>query len=287
MGVIRSNAVDISQMVEAAKSAVSGLSPIEALKAFANLFPGMHILEMKKTAITQLKQYSMSSLFRGTHISPDGRVIAKTTGLDFKEALDENHQNVHVSVMRNHGIYLSLATQGHILPSLDILHLEHRIREVDFLNITTQSPIVPPGREVLFAKGLYSGYNYDFVTALHLLSPQIENLVRFHLKNAGAKTSTLDACGIENENGLSTLVALPEMTSVFGDDLTFEIKSLFCDPLGANLRNEIAHGLMDHNECNSHHCVYAWWFTLKLVFNTFWNVARQAQESVAESEDTE
>lgn len=284
MEVIRSNAVDISQMVEAAKSAVSGLSPIEALKAFANFFPGMHISEMKKSAIAQLKQYPLSSFFGGTHISRDGRVIAKTNGIDFTEALDENDQNVHVSVMRNHGIYLSLATQGHILPSLDILHLEHRIREVDFLNITTQSPIVPPGREVLFAKGLYSGYNYDFVTALHLLSPQIENLVRFHLKNAGAKTSTLDSCGIENENGLSTLIALPEMTAVFKEDLTFEIKSLFCDPLGANLRNEIAHGLMDHNACNSLHGVYAWWFTLKLVFNTFWNAARQVQEALVESE---
>ncbi|MER8077825.1 DUF4209 domain-containing protein, partial [Acinetobacter pittii] len=71
---------------------------------------------------------------------------------------------------------------------------------------------------------------------------------------------------------------------VFKEDLTFEIKSLFCDPLGANLRNEIAHGLMDHNACNSLHGVYAWWLTLKLVFNTYWNAARQAQESVVESE---
>ena len=284
MGGITSGAVDISQTVEAAKSAISGLPLIEALKAFANLFPGMHISEMKKSAITQLKQYPLSSFFGGTHISRDGRVIAKTSGIDFNAALDENHPNVQASVMQNHGIYISLITQSTILPALEILHLEHRIREIDFLSIAKQSPIVPPGREVLFAKGLYSGYNHDYITAIHLLSPQIENLVRFHLKNAGAKTSTLDGCGIENENGLSTLIALPEMTAVFKEDLTFEIKSLFCDPLGANLRNEIAHGLMDHNACNSLHGVYAWWLTLKLVFNTYWNAARQAQESVVESE---
>jgi hypothetical protein len=225
-----------------------------------------------------LKQHPLSSLFGGTYMSRDGRVIAKTNGINFDNTLEGNHPNIQATVMRNHGIHLTLIVQGKILPALEILHLEHRIREVDFFSIVKQSPIVPPGREVLFAKGLYSGYDHDYVTALHLLSPQIENLVRYHLKNAGTKTSTLDSCGIENENGLSTLVALPEMKAVFGDDLTFEIKALFCDPLGANLRNELAHGLVDHNACNSLHGVYAWWFTLKLVFNTFWNAARQERQ---------
>lgn len=278
MGVISSDEIDITQLVEAAKSAVSEKTPIDALKAFANLSQGMHISEMQDSAIKQLKQHPLSSLFGGTYMSRDGRVIAKTDGINFDDTLDGNHPNVQATVMRNHGIHLTLIVQGKILPALEILHLEHRIREVDFLSIAKQSPIVPPGREVLFAKGLYSGYDHDYVTALHLLSPQIENLVRYHLKNAGAKTSTLDSCGIENENGLSTLVALPEMKTVFGDDLTFEIKALFCDPLGANLRNELAHGLVDHNACNSLYGVYAWWLTLRLVFNTFWNAARQERE---------
>lgn len=279
MVVISSDGIDITQMVEAAKSAVSEKTPIDALKAFANLSHGMRISEMQDSAIKQLKQHPLSSLFGGTYMSRDGRVIAKTNGINFDETLDGNHPNVQASVMRNHGIHLTLIVQGNVLPALEILHLEHRIREVDFLSIVKESPIVPPGREVLFAKGLYYGYDHDYITALHLLSPQIENLVRYHLKNAGAKTSTLDSCGIENENGLSTLVALPEMKTVFGDDLTFEIKALFCDSLGANLRNELAHGLVDHNACNSLHGVYAWWLTLRLVFNTFWNAARQERES--------
>lgn len=278
MGVISTDGIDITQMVDAAKSLVSEKTPFDALMAFANLSRGMRISEMQDSAIKQLKQYPLSSLFGGTYMSRDGRVIAKTNGINFDETLDGNHPNVQASIMQNHGIHLSLIVQGYVLPALGILHLEHRIREIDFLSIVKQSPIVPPGREILFTKGLYSGYNHDYVTALHLLSPQIENLVRYHLKNAGAKTSTLDSCGIENENGLSTLVGLPEMKAVFGDDLTFEIKALFCDPLGANLRNELAHGLVDHNACNSLQGVYAWWLILKLIFNEFWNAARQERE---------
>jgi hypothetical protein len=278
MGAVTTDRMDISKMVEIAKSCVSDKSPIDALTAFANLSPNMRISEMRDTAKQQLKQYPLSALFGGTYMSRDGRVIAKTNGVSFDEDLDSENPDVQASVMRNHGLHVALIVQGYILPALERLHLEHRLREVDFLGIVNESPIVPPGREVLFAKGIYAGYDHDYVTALHLLSPQIENMVRFHLKNAGAKTSTLDTCGIENENGLSTLVALPQMTTVFGEDLSFEITALFCDPLGANLRNELAHGLLDQNACNSVHGVYAWWLTLKIVFNTYWNTARQQHQ---------
>ncbi len=287
MSTITSGGKDITRFVETAKSAVSGKSPIEALRALANLSQGMRISEMQESAIKQLKRHPLSSLLGGTYMSRDGRVIAKTEGINFDGTLTGDHPNVQVSVMQMHNIHLALIVQGYILPALEILHLEHRIREVDFLGIIQQSPIVPPGREVLFSKGLFFGYDYDYVIALHLLIPQVEHMVRYHLKNAGAKTSTLDSCGIENENGLSALVALPEMKTVFGDNLTFEIKALFSDPLGANLRNELAHGLIDHNACNSLHGVYAWWFTLKLVFNTFWNAARQNGESKSTAKEAE
>lgn len=285
MRVVSSNEIDISQMVEAAKSAVSGKKPLDALGVFANLSRGMCLSEMQDSAIRHLNQYPLFSLFSGTSMSRDGRVIGNTRGISVDEIVDGNHPNVRALVMQNHALQLSLIVQGKILPALDVLHLEHRIHEIDFLSIAKQSPIVPSGREALFAKGLYSGYDNDYITAIHFLTPQIEHLVRFHLKNAGAKTSTIDSCGIENENGLSTLVALPEMKAVFGDDLAFEIKAVFCDPLGANLRNEIAHGLADHNALNSLHCVYAWWLSLKLVFNTFWNAAAQRAEPEQEVTD--
>lgn len=220
----------------------------------------------------------------GSYISRDGRTIAKTSGSDSKGALKEDDPIVRATVMRDHGTYSHLRVKGRILPALETLHLEHLLSEINFLEVVQQSPIVPPGRERLFSKGLFAGYNYDYVAALHLLIPQVEHMVRYHLKNAGAKTSTLDQNGIENENGLSTLIALPQMCSVFGADLTFEIKALFCDPLGANLRNEIAHGLMDCNSCNTIYGVYAWWLTLKLVVNAFWNAASQVDNTEIKKE---
>jgi hypothetical protein len=138
-----------------------------------------------------------------------------------------------------YGLEVGLVVQGDIWPALEVLALEHRLRESDFVAIAGRSPIVPKGRERLFGKALFAGYDKDFVSALHLLVPQIEHMVRWHLKAAGIKTTNLDKDGVENENGLNALVELPEVTQIFGEDLSFELKALFCDAFGANLRNEL------------------------------------------------
>ncbi|MDV7398650.1 hypothetical protein RZS08_45010, partial [Arthrospira platensis SPKY1] len=51
MSVFSSDGIDITKIVEAAKSAVSEKAPIDALKAFANLSQGMRITEMQDKAI--------------------------------------------------------------------------------------------------------------------------------------------------------------------------------------------------------------------------------------------
>ncbi|CAI8741819.1 protein of unknown function [Methylococcus capsulatus] len=183
---------------------------------------------------------------------------------------------IRAEMIRDYGILVSIVVQGDILPALEVLLLEHRLREIDFIALARSSPIVPKDRAGLFGKALFAGYERDFVTALHLLIPQIEHLVRVHLKQAGARTTNIDKNGIQNENGMSTLLELPEAVQVFGKDLTFELKSLFCDAFGPNLRNELAHGLLDEDGCNSPFAIYAWWLALQLIFNTWWNSANPA-----------
>ena len=122
----------------------------------------------------------------------------------------------------------------------------------------------------LFDKILFAGYERDFITALHLLIPQFENSVREHLKLAGATTTNIDKNGIQNENGLSTLLELPEIIQVFGKDFAFELYSLFCDSFGPNLRNGLAHGLLDEGDCNSTFSIYAWWLILEFTVNAWY-----------------
>ena len=277
MGLIQTPGIDITQLVENARKSVTGKSAQHALLAFANLHRGANTEELRDNALVRMRQHPLQSLFAATVMSRDGRVIAKRPAMSLGAELTADDEiAIRAEMIRDYGILVSIVVQADIWPALEVLLLEHRLREVDFVALARNSPIVPKERAGLFGKALFAGYERDFVTALHLLIPQIEHLVRVHLKQAGAKTTNIDKDGIQNENGMSTLLELPEAVQVFGKDLAFELNSLFCDAFGPNLRNELAHGLLDEDGCNSPFAIYAWWLALRLTFNTWWNSANPA-----------
>ena len=231
--------------------------------------------ELRKQAIEQL-QNSVLGFFPTSHLTRDGRVAAKQPGIN---ASPDDRIRWWMTYMwyNNH---VNASIHAIIGPALEVLLLEHRLQEADFVNLAEQSPFVEmTGRERLLGKALYAGYDLNFATALHILVPQLEHLVRFHLKERGVSTTNLNENG-ETEIGLSALMDRPETEEIFGKDLRFEIQALFCDPVGANLRNNVAHGLIGYEECHrSHHAIYAWWLVLKIVFNTFWNARHSSPES--------
>ena len=270
MGVVRSPPFDISEQIENSRNFVKEKNPTDALYSLANIYPGPRVSYLREISEKMIQENPLQSLFSATYMSSDGRVIGKKPSLDLHG--DENNEGViWVEMVRHFSMEIGIIVQGEIWPALEVVRQEHRLRVEDYISITRQSPIVPQGREYILAKALFSGYDNDFVTALHVFVPQLEHLVRFHLKQRGVQTSNLDKNGIENENGLSTLVELAEFEQIFGEDLSFEIKALFCSPFGPNIRNELAHGLLDYEGSQSAYSIYAWWVGLRIIFNTYWN----------------
>ena len=120
----------------------------------------------------------------------------------------------------------------------------------------------------LLGYALWLGFERNFGNAIHLLCPQLEHIVRTQLKDYGAQTSNIDSHGVEEPTSLNTLISLPEAKQLFGDDLVFEIKSVFTDSLGFNLRNEVAHGLLSDRSASSFQNIYAWWMVVRLVIRS-------------------
>ena len=277
--------LDISEMVEAAISAVKGKPTLDAITAFfSSVYSGVEEEKLRKFSEKMLHEYPIQSLIEATHLSRDGRVIAKRPGISFKNSDSGEYQAaLWAKMVEHYCMELGLIVQGRIWPALEILRLEHRLCLGDFIEITKRSPIVPADRKRLMSQALFAGYDNDFVGALHILVPQIEHIVRWHLKNSGIKTTTLGKDGIESENSLSTLMKTPEVKQIFGENLSFELKALFCDAFGPNLRNQVAHGLLTDEECQSTYAIYAWWLGFKIVFSTFWNVTQKVKNSNNES----
>ena len=285
MGVISSPGQDISQIIKNAREAVRGKALDEALKAFVNL-SHTNVKKLRESTTELLHKSPLQALIPAMFMSSDGRVTAKRLGMNLSTTSSGDDEEVIYSKMvENYRIQVDLVVRGCIWPAQEVLLLEHRLREADFVNLARQSPIVPIGRELLFGKALFAGYDRDFATALHILVPQIEHMVRYHLKQAGVQTTNIDSNGIENENGLSSLMDLPQTKEIFGEDLSFEIRALFCAPFGPNLRNNLAHGLLDDRSCYSPDTIYAWWFGLKLVFIHFWNALSRDAESEEQGEE--
>lgn len=274
-----SDPFDIGEMVATARDAVRGKSALDAMGAFAGIY-NIRVADIRAAAAKVAADYPMSHIFPATFLSDDGRVIAKSSSIDPTDDFNsDDNSGVRLAMIRHYGTLRDLAAQAYVLPALQVLQLEHRLCRIDFRAMAAHSGVIPPGRADIVGDGLYAGYEGDFVAAVHILAPQLEYMVRHHLKANGAITTTLDAAGIENVNGLSTLVNLPQMLDVFGPDQTFEIRANFCDPFGPNIRNEVAHGLMDWRACQSPSSIYAWWFCLRLVFIDFWARSRGRREN--------
>ena len=67
------------------------------------------------------------------------------------------------------------------------------------------------------------------------------------------------------ERGLSVLLRTKNITDVFSPEFVFNCKAIFAEKPGPNLRNELAHGLLDDDCINSSIHLYAWWFIFRLV----------------------
>lgn len=276
MTLVFTPVIDITEMVAESRHLIHGKTPSEALKILANLYPGANKTKLRSYAEEELKQFHFSTFFGLTVRSPDGRVIAKNPGMAVAaKGTNEYEEAVRKEMLKTYYIEISVVVSGRIIPALETMIAEHRLKEREFTSFCSQSSIVPPSRASAFGKALFAGYDLDFDSAIHRLVPQVENMVRYHLKSAGCVTTTLDRDGIEMEINLSSLLEKPEAALVFGDNLVFEMKALFCESGGPNFRHHLAHGLLESKDFFTVFAVYAWCFVLRLAFNVFWNSVRK------------
>lgn len=220
-------------------------------------FVGFGLMKAENMQDEEQAQFRFTDLFRTIFLSGDGRAIGRTG--------TAGHDHARVRQMQCFDFYLRLAVAGEIMPAMRQLLKEYNFVMGFFQELCHTSPLVPDDRVQLTAKGLYLGFEYRFYESIHIISPQVEFMVRNLLKQAGVRTSTIDEAGIENEVGLGSLLDKPEAKSLLGNELHFNLVSLFTDPLGANIRNYVAHGLLNDNSSQSDAVVYAWWLYFKII----------------------
>ncbi len=128
--------------------------------------------------------------------------------------------------------------------------------------------IIPEGREHIFQSAIGMFLRGEFYAAMHILAPQAENLFRNIAKEVGGLTVTLENDGSSMEKVLSLIFNLPEMLDCYDNDILFTFKGLLNEQAGANIRNEVAHGIIGETACSSGVCLYFGVAVIKLLTYT-------------------
>ena len=279
MTPFESDPIDLSRAAQESSDRVKGKSIDDALMAFALLGDWFPIDRETLNAEQLIAENPFHTLFGSRHFASDGRTTHRSDSARGERVYGVDPA-VWDDVVRSYGWHIDLFVKGALWPAYVQLSREHHLSMLEFSLITANTGIIPSDRVHQVARALYYGFNGDFSTAMQLLVPQIENLVRFHMLNAGQSMTTIDN-GIENEIGLSALMERDEVEALLGREFAFEIRLLFCGPTGPNLRNAVAHGLLSDNEVSSSRALYAWWVGIRLTFVAFWNTMHDVEAAEA------
>ncbi|TDB86172.1 DUF4209 domain-containing protein [Actinomadura sp. 7K534] len=268
-----SDPIDLTDQVSAARRNVSGKEQFEALVRFASYGALTDPERARKNAEERLSG-SLRHLFSRTTYASDGCKVAAYGG-----SVEDVENQIWSEVIREFDIRVHCMSLGVIIPSQEVLTLEHHFTFDYFVQLCFESPGVPATHEGLWARGLWHGLNGDYASAAALLVPQVEHLVRYHLNRHGTSTRLVDdETGVENEKSLNALLDMPEAVEILGDGVALELRALLVEKQSANLRNEIAHELLTDAAAWSHATVYAWWLCLRLMVVPLWLMqGRQAQ----------
>lgn len=256
--------VDINRNIEIIKANMDGLTFEESIIRLTQMLVFEKKEDIRKSVIKEFNENPLSHLFGRSLINAQGQTVLTLPPLDIHNP--EKDSNLLMLYMHQNAL-----GKQKILGDIWIKNALIFIREkfvikkpmLDFL--VKDNPIIPEGRERIFQSALYMFLNGDYYEALHILAPQVENLFRNIAREVGGLTVTLENDGSSMEKVLSSIFSVPELLDCYDNDILFIFKGLLNEQSGANIRNEIAHGIISEYASSTGVCLYFGVAVIKLL----------------------
>ena len=136
----------------------------------------------------------------------------------------------------------------------------------DSLNfLVDDNAIIPDNRSDIIKDGLYLGLSGNLYAAMHILLPQVENIFRNLVKNCGDTITFLKEDGTETYKPLSALLKSEKLRECYDENIIFTFQSIMDDPIGENLRNLNAHGVLEPEKGNGSSALYFLCLVIRLL----------------------
>ncbi|MEN2412153.1 hypothetical protein [Flavobacterium mesophilum] len=193
---------------------------------------------------------NLSQFFSSAYKQNDkGRIVAETS---FESYL----QNLEQSFLRE-------AVIAYIRDTKHKMDLDKKIDKNYVYMILEALPanFVPFDRKPLFVTGILAGFNNDFITAAHLLLPQLENSLKYILEENSLISFKIDD-EIQHDNTLGGILEI--YIKKLPHPVFKELKDFLTENSNVNFRNDLSHGLASPFIIE-HYGIYVWWLILKLI----------------------
>ncbi len=152
----------------------------------------------------------------------------------------------------------ALLLEINLTSAMLISELFKRLREVfhlhedDLVAHIAASPFVEP-QDLPFVRVAVERYlRGDLLSALHVLVPRVEQMLRRLLRAAGTEITALRD-GELRERPLGELLRAGESDGVLPTPLARLLQAVLSEDWGLNLRNRVAHGLVKPEDCTQPH----------------------------------
>lgn len=221
--------------------------------------------EIKEIVVNDTKEYALSSLFPKILLDERGKTIAHLPPLDHSNPeKDADALHAHIcSHLKERYIFTASIYINPVVQKIKSLPADH---SMICKKIAENCFFIPQNRREAFAKGLAAGLTGDYITALSILVPQLENALRCLAEELGGIIYGMASDGTERVRTMDDIIKLPEITDNLDEDVLINIQALFLSRYGANLRNCVAHGMINDSDFHSAICVYAWAFIFRLCY---------------------
>jgi hypothetical protein len=258
-----STTFNTTEMTTYIRSVLHGLSPIQGLWTLAGADIMTTREATRRIAEENVGQFHFVYGFGKRVKTNDGREQAIIPGS--LGSGPGGREAAIIGAMRDvsaHG--RMVAVYGVIEPGRQYLLNSHAYTIAEIYHALRGRPFIPHEHHLLWSKGIHAGLVGEYDVAVHILAPQLENALRDLLRRRGVIVYT-------TKNNFQRLLSIEdildheEFKKTFPDDYVFTLDSILADRLGANVRNDVAHGLMDDGRSNSHEAAYLWWFALRLL----------------------
>ena len=263
--------VDLSTIIKSVIEMVREKNFVDAVTAIASLslLPSVKQLEKQVDEITRVAP--LLSMLPADILNSRGGRVARRASLfqDDPEKLESAKRARMIELC-----VFSQQTAGIVLDECrKAIWVQCPGTVNDWEDLLKNNPFISPGREKIFAQGLYAGYSGDFLSSLHILIPQIENSLRYILSREGIMSFKIDDNGDQEEKNLSSYLSgdlRVNLQRIFSEDLVFNLEAILTSKYGPHLRHRMAHGLLEYEDFFRSGVPFLWWLTIRMCFKDLW-----------------